>query len=356
MSSACRNVVATAKREGGSHAGLLLSRYLRVPYGDKDHPDDRKTLYGQAALACASAMAVYRPAFDRWNNSVKPDAAIELCVRDRMIVGLGGQGVLETGMTLHHTYGVPIIPGSALKGLASHYCHTVWGEKDREFKAELTEGEGKESTRSQGHYHSVLFGTNDNWGKDSEFAGFITFHDAWINPDSLSRKDILAPDIMTPNHSDYYSGKMQKNKMSGNDQTNSETDIMPPSDFDDPNPISFVSLPRGCTFLISVSCNIKEEDARKHWAELALDMLHQALEHWGIGGKTSSGYGHLVEKSKVRTATAEVERTKPVYAKYRPQRRDDRYDKRPEEKEDTRSAKQRLKDTQKKMKKKGFRF
>ncbi len=40
----------------------------------------------------------------------------------RMVVGLGGESVLETDLTLHHLYGVPMIPGSALKGLTRAYA------------------------------------------------------------------------------------------------------------------------------------------------------------------------------------------------------------------------------------------
>src|SRR5713226_261316 len=39
----------------------------------------------------------------------------------RMAVGLGGETVLETDLTLHHLYGIPYIPGSALKGLTKAY-------------------------------------------------------------------------------------------------------------------------------------------------------------------------------------------------------------------------------------------
>ena len=36
----------------------------------------------------------------------------------RIVIGLGGAHVFETNMLLHHIYGIPHIPGSALKGLA----------------------------------------------------------------------------------------------------------------------------------------------------------------------------------------------------------------------------------------------
>jgi len=39
----------------------------------------------------------------------------------RIVIGLGGESVLETDITLHHLYGIPFIPGSALKGLTRAY-------------------------------------------------------------------------------------------------------------------------------------------------------------------------------------------------------------------------------------------
>ena len=39
--------------------------------------------------------------------------------------------------------------------------------------------------------------------------GFITFHDAWISPEALSKTDEgLLEDVMTPHHGDYYGGKV----------------------------------------------------------------------------------------------------------------------------------------------------
>ncbi len=34
-----------------------------------------------------------------------------------MIVGLGNESVYDTSMTLHHMYGIPFIPASAIKGV-----------------------------------------------------------------------------------------------------------------------------------------------------------------------------------------------------------------------------------------------
>jgi len=42
----------------------------------------------------------------------------------RLVVGLGSGSVYETSLTLHHIYGIPYIPGSALKGITRSYYLT----------------------------------------------------------------------------------------------------------------------------------------------------------------------------------------------------------------------------------------
>ena len=46
---------------------------------------------------------------------------VDATVDWRLIVGLGSENVQETNMTLHHIYGIPYIPGSAVKGVLRHW-------------------------------------------------------------------------------------------------------------------------------------------------------------------------------------------------------------------------------------------
>lgn len=257
---ACRDVILNSARlDMASHAGLVLDRYLSIPYKAEGHPDERERLFENVRKAIETSKPLYRLAYERWRKRLL-DAPTHttrfLKTSGRLIVGLSGDSVLETGVTLHRTYGVPIIPGSALKGLASHYCHQVWGEKDA-------------GLRSAQKYHKTLFG-------DTEDSGHITFYDAWITPYSNG----LVFDVMTPHHQEYYRG---------------DSEIFP-TDFDDPNPITFLSM--SGTFLFGVGCDVPDEDGTK-WAGFAMKILVEALEYWGIGGKTNSGYGRLVPDTKM---------------------------------------------------------
>ena len=278
---ACRTTIlmlwpdkpSDAELPGASNAALVRDRYLKVPFKDeeKKHPDNRKGLFRTMCRAQGRAHPVYQEAFTRYTSSHNGAQKSEFNAKSRLILGLGNENVLETGITLHHTYGTPIIPGTALKGLASHYCDQVWGAKGDEFR-EFKRG---------GDCHTAIFGTSDD-------SGHIIFHDAWITPESLKNGYGLLPDVMTPHHGDYYSG--------GDDA---------PTDFDDPNPVTFLSV--AGTFHIAVSCDVPGAEGDK-WADLAFRLLTDALREWGIGGKTAAGYGRLVQEVSTQTGAQSIPR------------------------------------------------
>lgn len=257
--SACRSALSKLalvetkpKTARPSNAALLLARYLKTA-GDKG--EAKRDLLLAARQACKQGHSYYSRAFQRWKPETRV-AAKDVRVAGRLIVGLGVESVLQTGITLHHTYGTPLIPGSALKGLANHYCHDEWGAIDPRFRME---------------YHRVLFG-------GTEEAGHLLFHDAWITPESLARQDEgLVLDVMTPHHGDYYMADEQ-------DQDKA------PRDFDDPVPVAFLSV--AGTFRVAVSCDVESSEGER-WAQLGLRLVTEALASWGVGGKSNAGYGRL---------------------------------------------------------------
>ena len=123
---ACRNVLLPSRRDckRSAHAGLVLSRCLGERSGRCGGYGQEKRILSAAQpvrggprrvrqLSSALRDGVRKVGGYAAQNALRQD----LCVGGRLIVGLGGDNVLETGITLHHTYGVPIIPGSAM---------TVW--------------------------------------------------------------------------------------------------------------------------------------------------------------------------------------------------------------------------------------
>ena len=260
------------EKGGGHNAGLLLQRYLcENATGDTGNPEEKRAIL-QSAINAAKhedVRALYRSAFARWSaslpaHSIHVDRATPER-NSRLIVGLGSENVLETGIRLHHTYGMPIIPGSALKGLAAHYCHEVWGEISRGDSAPIESKRFRRGWKEANYeYHETMFGVTDD-------SGCIAFHDAWLTPDSPSP---LVLDVMTPHHPKWLDG------------------AVPPTDFDSPTPVPFVSVTG--TFRVAVSWHGPTSDKARNWTELARLLLCDALKEWGVGGKTSSGYGRLI--------------------------------------------------------------
>ncbi len=171
----------------------------------------------------------------------------EAKVEGRLAIGLGDDGVLETSITLHHTYGVPYLRGSALKGLAAAFARNriggMWAKNSPAYKA--------------------VFGETDD-------AGYVTFHDALYVPGSGHNRQALYADIMTVHHKDYYG--------SGN---------KPPADWDEPTPVPFLSATGEYLIALSAPENCEE------WLKAAFGILKLALAEEGIGAKTSSGYGRM---------------------------------------------------------------
>jgi CRISPR-associated protein Cmr6 len=225
-----------------------------------DDGESKRNLLEEAKKAVAKSIGLYERAFLRWHNAAPVNHLDhEFRSEGRLVVGLGIKSVIETGLRMHHTYGVPLIPGSALKGLASHYCALTRGPIDDAFAAD-------------GAAFALIFGNN-------EASGLVSFDDAWIHPSSLTNSEGLLLDAMTPHHSDYYTGKQED---------------AAPADFDGPIPLQFLSV-KG-TFLVRVWADVDGLEARK-LLTISMTLLTEALKNWGIGGKTNSGYGKLVLNS-----------------------------------------------------------
>ena len=249
------------------HAGLWFERMLpAIPVRDQqrtsgegaDRPPQATHIAETARIPTPEPL--YRQAFARWQDALEergerlravegePAYTLDIgaaTVIGRMAVGVGGDGVLETAVSLQRSYGLPLIPGSALKGTAAAYAHRYLDDH----------------WRKDGSAHSDLFG-------DPSRAGLVTFYDALYIPGSSRRP--LEPDTITVHHPDYYQG--------------SGDNLSPPADWDSPTPIPFLSAVG--SYLIAL-------EGPTVWVNAAYDILTLALAEIGVGAKTSSGYGRL---------------------------------------------------------------
>ena len=188
------------------------------------------------------------------------DEHFTLKTSSRLIIGLGSGTVLETSIKLHHIYGVPYIPSSAIKGVLRAY--RIWklaNWNEEKFKAVEKRIEENKPENSDEEKIIEIFGNQKQKGK-------LIILDAY--PTNFEGFDI---DIMNVHYPDYYSN---------------EREPKPPADWQNPNPIIFLTIPKGTEF------NFYFKNTAFYDKNLKQD-LKEALEYIGIGAKTSLGYGTL---------------------------------------------------------------
>lgn len=187
----------------------------------------------------------------------------------RLIVGLGHESVYETSIILHHIYGFPFLPGSAIKGMARNYVIMA-----------IFEGEEEKALKDEGFV--AVFGKQEQQGR-------VIFFDAFPKT-----KPYLDVDIMNPHYGNYYSD--DKNK------------IMP-ADYHDPKPINFLTVKdtKFNVYLavkkennIEIKQTFKDNNKQKlenvftgkKPLDIAIKYVQEAFQKQGIGAKTAVGYGY----------------------------------------------------------------
>lgn len=236
----------------GTHAGLWHDRYVR-DFATNQQSDGNSTSADALLLEMEQfeVNQYYTYCFTQWQKHLSSTPQVQFCKATsdtRVLVGLGVDSALDTGLTIHHTYGMPYIPGSALKGLAASFARRRLGPDWHAESANYLE----------------LFGSQEQ-------SGVVDFLDALMQPES--GKAPFAKDIMSVHQFGYYSD-----------------DQKPPTDAEKLNIVSFLSVTKGLTFVIPLA-----GDAA--WVKIAIDILTQALSLEGIGAKTNAGYGRMtVEK------------------------------------------------------------
>ncbi|SHE99191.1 CRISPR-associated protein, Cmr6 family [Thermoanaerobacter uzonensis DSM 18761] len=189
----------------------------------------------------------------------------------RFVVGLGASHPQETSMTLHHIYGVPYIPASAIKGIIKHWSVLKFAEEYarikkgedvnfdtavEEISEKLREGKNLSITIDNVSFYDLIriFGTQEREGE-------IIFFDAYP-----CDKITLKIDVMNPHYKNYYFS------------------TQPPADWDQPRPLPFLTV-ENTKFAFYVAG--KDETLTLKAVKCAKD----ALKEHGVGAKTSLGYG-----------------------------------------------------------------
>ncbi len=165
----------------------------------------------------------------------------------RLVTGLGLPHPTETGFLFDRLTGCPYLPGSTVKGLLRAAATLVanWpaAEVDRIFGPVLG-------------------------GEVDPATGCVVFYDAFP-----AAWPVLEVDVLTPHYPGYY--------------RNGE----PPGDWDNPNPVSFLTIRSGEAFQFWIGSRDRDRWVEDH--EQLEKLLVLALDWLGIGAKKASGYGYL---------------------------------------------------------------
>ena len=253
-------------------ASLRLDKFTHI--GDKNSNIDMQELKKIAECSEKNKMT-YSEDRQRLLNSflALPNAvSITGSLGSRMMVNHAGCILENAGMALHPLFSFPVIPGSALKGIARHHAWESWRQA-------VLDGNQSEA-ESLAHKIARVFGfpTGDKPSKEE-----------------VEKKDFIREYL------DIFGDKLKFENCSGSidfiqampsdDRWKLTVDIVNPhggNDYTDPIPSFFLAVEKGAsfTFILASNALAKDDDmdfARKH--------LMEGLSESGIGAKTAAGYG-----------------------------------------------------------------
>lgn len=246
MRNSLKELVAPNNKLSGSlksaHAGLIMQRGLAI-WDSGENKDCKQDVINRVSQIQPSEL--YKKAYNRWvqTTSKKENCAfLTAQIVGRLYTSMSGATTLETGLTTQHTYGMPMLAGSSVKGAVAAYAEKIGLSKP---------------------ICQILFGDNDN-------AGAVIWHDAWWIPNSGKP---FTGEIVTTHHQDYYNGKQ-----------------ITPDEMESPIPNQQIACQGSFYFVV--------EGVNPAWANFACDLLLQTLQEQGMGSKTASGYGYFERDQK----------------------------------------------------------
>ncbi|HEV2654826.1 MAG TPA: type III-B CRISPR module RAMP protein Cmr6 [Ktedonobacteraceae bacterium] len=238
-----------------NNLSLLLNRY--APQHVLQTSNSRGTFKSQwlqeIAKGFRSDAELAQGAYRRWLNVTGAAGAqyLRAITAERAVVGMGGETVLEADLALHPLYGLPFIPGSALKGATRAY---VTGEVAEHSSKRLSEDDALVRR---------IFGSQ-------EAGGSVVFFDALPHQGRFA----LALDIINTHYPRYYSEQQ------------------PPTNDQQPDLFTFLTV-TNTVFAFALAPRHPIQNEARDDVALTSQWLQEALQAYGVGGKTSAGYGYF---------------------------------------------------------------
>jgi len=263
-----------AQEEGGLHPGLAFYRFLEDR--DGQFQDGLRLLTSSVSLPFAQELVRRQQEQLRFlEDNGWCTCCFQADLISRLAIGLGIPNRAENGFWLDQTHGLPLIPGSVLKGVSQDY-------------ALLSRDERPESAVFRNDPELMaLFGAQTPATPDKHFQarqGQVVFFEAL--PVLGGNENPFELDIINPHYQPYYGeGK-------------------PPADYYSPVPIVFLTVRIGVRYQFALAAR----DADFAWKNsggqesrcridatdllpLAVSYLQGAITELGVGAKTSLGYG-----------------------------------------------------------------
>ncbi|RTZ58184.1 MAG: type III-B CRISPR module RAMP protein Cmr6 [Gammaproteobacteria bacterium] len=277
----------------------------------------------------AKAFGIYESEFANQYVETLKNAnfeVLELETQTRLVVGMGIPSFFENGITLHHTYGIPYIPASSVKGLLRFTylvgCLDVFPLEvsnlslPKPFRWKNEDLEPEEVFKTLSAVDTILINSKDyddftkslDSDKPLNLKGSKTLKDLLeisnreilenfyttyvelfgnlyqkgkvIYADAIATKFKFAVDIMNPHFTEYY--------QSSQNQRKNKEGIYLIADIHNPTPIPFLAVEKDSKFVFVYK---PPKDFRnKH---LLKDLLKNGLLLFGIGSKRRKGYGYF---------------------------------------------------------------
>ncbi len=265
---------------GNDRARTLASTYFAPSARGEDGSEDAEyKKKGVEALIHAAELRTFGSYWTHFVDSlpISRCRTIQATLQSRLLINLSGSILENASIALEHSCGVPIIPGSAVKGAARRYAI-----------AKMQECEDAEQVEKLLDLFVRIFGcSQSDFQKDSDLAlaipenrlhefaelygprqGQVYFMQA-VPQNTVQ----LCAEVLTPHHKNYMSG-----------------DTPNPTDDELPTPCYFPAVEYGkdaiYSFTLYAPTATEILDTAEEW-------LTQALILFGIGAKGAAGYGYF---------------------------------------------------------------
>jgi CRISPR type III-B/RAMP module RAMP protein Cmr6 len=241
----------------GQNCGLLMQKLFIPPKIGDSNDKGAHTKNALSNIVAAGKDSnnrrLYKQALQRRLQCTQNQPEFKVFTLDldgRLLLGTKTNSILEFGATFDKVYGMPIIPGSSLKGVLRQQLRNL-GATDEQIK-------------------HLLGGMGPN-GQDALASAVSIYDAAWLPTPGIDGP--FVEEVLTPHVSNYLNTSL------------GASSVLSPYSPDDPVPIQQLACQGTFVFLV--------QGHELGWLDFAAEQLVSALCEHGVGSKTSSGYGRF---------------------------------------------------------------